>query len=146
MKDLLENIVLMLLTALLFMGVYNYCKSNEEPKDEDPIVDVLPGDNEEQEPSEDEVQLKEVQLNFTSGTTGPTTSFPMLTYYDGCTWGELLEFNDFLRLSDDGSKILWSYDNGTSAYDFILTDYNSQKITPDIVFEPDANYSLLYSN
>ena len=50
MKRFLEYGILMILAAILVMRFYNYTKA-DEPKEDDPIVDVLPGEDEQ--PGED---------------------------------------------------------------------------------------------
>ena len=118
MKNLLENVILLLVTAILVLGIYNYVKSIEEPKEEDPIVDVLPDD---EQPGENETPGTDVEPgeNETPGTDvepgedvlpgedenistiviyGSDSSRDLTIQYEkGMTWGDWLnsKYNTF---------------------------------------------------
>ena len=69
--EFLEAASLMILTAVLIVGIINYTKTIEEPKEETPIVEV-----------EDK---KPVIKNITI-TSGPATYF--ISYEEGMTWAK----------------------------------------------------------
>ena len=100
MKKLLENVILLLITAILVLGIYNYVKSIEEPKEEDPIVDVLPDD---EQPGENETPGTDVEPgedeNISTIVIYGSDSSRDLTiqYEEGMTWGDWLnsKYNTF---------------------------------------------------
>lgn len=96
MKKLLENVILLLVTAILVLGIYNYVKSNEEPKEEDPIVDVLPddeqpGENEtpgtDVEPGEDEKEPEENPVQLATFRVGDKE----YQFEEGMTWSQFVD-------------------------------------------------------
>ena len=114
MKKLLENVILLLITAILVLGIYNYIKSIEEPKEEDPIVDVLPDDEEpgenetpgtDVEPGEDEETSVEL-LTFSVFYCDELKSF---SFEEGMTWEDFIN-SDYDVPLETGD--VWSIDSG----------------------------------
>lgn len=100
----LENLCLLLVTALIVLGGYNYIKSQEKSKEETPIVDVVPGD-------EDTLKL---DIYDNTGESVVHT----IEYEEGMTWAEWLE--------SDYNKVGFSTAGPTS--NPILIDTNSIQI------------------
>ena len=86
MKKILENAVLLVIAAALFLGVYSYIKASDDPIEDDEIVDV-------ETDGAGEVELLELTIDCSFTGTADIT----IQYEEGMTWEEWInsEYNTF---------------------------------------------------
>ena len=110
--EFLEAAALIILTGVLVVGVIKYIDSREEPKEEDPTVEVNP-DGDEETPTVDEEQPNEPAESFSRKTieinvAGPGTGVKLsFEYNPGMTWQEAIDNNpellEQLIINEDGT-------------------------------------------
>ena len=119
--EFLEVVSLMILTAVLVVGVINYMKTVEEPKEETPIVEV-----------EDE---KPVIKNITI-SSGPATYF--ISYEEGMTWAKWVKSSyNIIGCYTSGNRIM-----NNENMELFTDEYGTVK--PADLIDPTRQYSFIH--
>ena len=102
--EFLEAAALIILTGVIVVGVMKYIDTKEEPKEETPIVEELPGDElpEEDNGTDEEPLQPTIRMEYIP-VSGPE-SLGEVKYYDGITWEELIILNDITNFSIDADN------------------------------------------
>ena len=119
--EFLEVVSLMILTAVLVVGVINYMKTVEEPKEETPIVEV-----------EDE---KPVIKNITI-SSGPATYF--ISYEEGMTWAKWVKSSyNIIGCYTSGNRIMNNENMELFAYEY-------GTVNPSNLIDPSMRYAFIH--
>ena len=123
---LIENLLLLLFTALLVLGVYNYIESQPKPEEDNPVVDVLPDDGEQEEP------VETLQLTI-YGDFDCTEEAFTIEFVEGMTWGEWVnsKYNTHGCTVDGSGRITY----GSQTIENVANGCGD-----DLVIDATANY------
>lgn len=132
--EFLEAAALIILTGVIVVGVIKYIDSREEPKEETPIIEELPG---EEQPGEDDGVLSLNIYYWDDSNNQPSSDYVSIQYEDGMTWEEWAnsKYNsvgarcdsDFVEFNINGS-VAYLYMTG----DGFIPGSGAPDITPDL--------------